>query len=64
MSGPARAGSNCVLLATVGESDAGSLYRFNHWLRLATFGDLMFAFFTAAVDQRNTMGLRPAADWD
>jgi hypothetical protein len=26
------------------------------------FGDLMFAFLTAAVDHRNPMGLRPAAD--
>src|SRR5439155_6055556 len=38
VSGPARAGSNCLLSTTdaVGEPDAGSLHRSNHWLEPET----------------------------
>ena len=43
VSGPARAGSNCVLSTTdaVGEPDAGSLHRSNHWLEPETCDEYM-----------------------
>jgi hypothetical protein len=52
-SGPARAGSNSVLPTTdaVGEPDAGSLHRSNHWLEPATCMVVQASLLTEAEQQ-------------